>query len=244
MPSNVAVKFDINRQFGRYVPRIVNTFDNKVERVDSTYDKYFNFDRFYTFRYDPMRSLNIDFTAINRSRVDEPYGEISNSFARDSIRRNLYTGGRNVNYDQNVVFTYNVPTQKLPFLDWTQVRASYTARYRWAASSLLMQALNQGNILENGSDRLLNGELDFTKLYSKSRWLAALENEPAPKQKGTDSVNRTAKKTTREAKRSQQKTSKQALDSLNAKKLTKAERKLQRKQRREEKTARKTGTHL
>lgn len=234
VPSNVAFKFDLNRQFGRYVPRIVNTYDNKVERVDSTYDKFFTFARFYTFRWDPARSFNIDFTALNKSWVDEPYGEITRT-ARDSIRTNLLKGGRNTNYDQTVVFTYNLPTQKFPFLDWTQVRASYTARYRWAASSLLLQALNQGNIVENGADRLVNGELDFTKLYSKSRWLASLENEKAPRDRSSDSMRKVTKQTTKEARKTQQKTSKQALDSLNSKKLTKAERKLQRKQLREEK---------
>lgn len=235
VPSNVAFKFDLNRQFGRYVPRIVNTYDNKVDRVDSTYDKFFRFDRFYTFRWDPTKSFNIDFTALNKAWVDEPYGEINNKAAREVIRGNTLKGGRNVNYDQTAVFTYNLPTQKFPFLDWTQVRASYTARYRWAASSLLMQALNQGNILENGSDRMVNGELDFTKLYSKSRWLASLENEKAPRDRSTDSLNKVAKQTAKEARRTQQKTSKAALDSLNSKKLTKAERKLQRKQLREEK---------
>ncbi|HSR37891.1 MAG TPA: cell surface protein SprA, partial [Phnomibacter sp.] len=235
VPSNVAFKFDLNRQFGRYVPRIVNTFDNKVERVDSTYDKFFKFDRFYTFRWDPARSFNVDFTALNRAWVDEPYGEINNRHARDSIFSNLLSGGRNVNYDQTVVFTYNLPTQKFPFLDWTQVRASYTARYRWSASSLLLQVLNQGNILENGADRMVNGELDFTKLYSKSRWLASLENEPAPRDRTTDSLKKVNKQTTKQARKTQQKTSKQALDSLNSKKMSKAERKLQRKQLREEK---------
>ncbi len=181
MPSALAFRMDINRQFGRYVPRIVNTFDNKVERVDTTYDKFFNFDRFYSFRWDLTRSFNVDFTAVNRARVDEPSGELNTPSLRDSMWNNFYTGGRNVDYNQKVVLTYTLPTQKFPFLDWTQMRASYTGNYTWMASSLLMQALNQGNFLENGNDRTVNGEFDFSRLYRKSKWLAALENEPAPK---------------------------------------------------------------
>jgi cell surface protein SprA len=178
VPSNIAFRFDVNRQFGRYVPRIVNSFDNKVETVDSTYDKYFNFDRFYSFRWDLTRSINIDYTATNKSRVDEPAGELNTRAKKDSMWQNFYKGGRNVNFDQNIIATYTIPTSKFPFLDWTNMRASYTAHYRWTASSLLAQYLNQGNILENGSDRVVNGELDFSRLYNKSRWLAALENEP------------------------------------------------------------------
>lgn len=45
-PSTIGIRADINRQFGRFIPRIVNTDltgTNKVERVDTTYDKYFYF---------------------------------------------------------------------------------------------------------------------------------------------------------------------------------------------------------
>jgi cell surface protein SprA len=244
-PSVVGVRVDMNRQFGRYVPRIVNTFDNKVERVDSTYDKYFHMNRAYTLRWDLTKSLNIDFQALNKSWVDEPSGEIDTKNKKDSIRKNFWDGGRNTSYDQTAIFTYNVPTQKFPFLDWMNVRASYGAKYRWMASSLLMQNLNQGNIIENGSDRLLNGELDFTKLYSKSKWLAALENQPAPKPKEakTDSLgNKTKKKATKTKTTKASKQSKLASDSAKAKtdssitkKQLRKQRKLERQERRKQK---------
>ena len=34
-PSLLSFRADVNRQFGEYVPRIVNTYDNKVDRVDT-----------------------------------------------------------------------------------------------------------------------------------------------------------------------------------------------------------------
>lgn len=193
LPSAIAVRFDINRQFGRYVPRIVNTFDNKVERVDSTYDKYFNFDRFYTLRWDLTKSFNLDFTAVNKSRIDEPSGELNTNVKRDSMWRNFYKGGRNVNYDQNVALTYTLPTAKFPMLDWTTMRASYTGKYRWGAGSLIQQYLNQGNVMENASDRNFTSEFDFSRLYRKSKWLAALENEP-PAPVKADSASKRMKK--------------------------------------------------
>jgi hypothetical protein len=45
------------------LPRIVNTYDSKVEKVDTTFDKYFTFDRYYNLRWDLTRSLNIDFSS-------------------------------------------------------------------------------------------------------------------------------------------------------------------------------------
>ncbi len=226
VPSAVAFRFDVNRQFGRYVPRIVNTFDNKVERVDSTYDKYFRQDRFYSFRWDLTRSFNIDFTALNESRVDEPAGELTGS-KKDSMWNNFWKGGRSTDYKQNAVFTYTLPTTKIPLLDWTQVRASYTARYQWVASSLLQKMLNQGNYLENGNDKTLNAELDFAALYRKSKWLAALEMEPAKKEAKADSATLRMKKL-------QKQIDKIKADSLEMelKKLPPKERKLKRKQMR------------
>jgi cell surface protein SprA len=228
VPSALAMRFDVNRQFGRYVPRIVNTFDNTVETVDSTYDKYFDFNRFYSFRWDLTRSFNVDFTAVNQSRVDEPYGELFGA-KRDTMWRNFLSGGRNTSYKQNMVFTYTMPTDKIPLLDWTQVRASYNARYQWLASSLIQKVLNQGNILENGGDKTLNAELDFMRLYRKNKWLAALENEPQPKPK-LDSATLKMQKLTKQIKKIK-------ADSLQReiKKLPPKERKLARKKLRLEK---------
>lgn len=66
----------MQRQFGQFIPRIVNTRDSKIERVDTTYDKYFTFDRFYNLRWDLSNSVNLDFSATNNARIDEPFGRI------------------------------------------------------------------------------------------------------------------------------------------------------------------------
>jgi cell surface protein SprA len=87
VPSLLSFRADINRQFGKYTPRIVNTFDSKVERVDTTYDKYFTFDRYYNLRWDLTHSLNLDFSATNFARVDEPYGLLNTSAKKDTGKK-------------------------------------------------------------------------------------------------------------------------------------------------------------
>ena len=169
VPSLLSFRTDVNRQFGKYTPRIVNTFDSKVERVDTTYDKYFTFDRYYNLRWDFTRSLNFDFSATNYARVDEPYGLLNTKFKKDSVRTNFFKGGRSTVYQQRAVFSYNAPLAKLPATDWINMRYSYTTTYNWAAASLL--ARNLGNVIENSQQNSLTGEFDFTRLYSKSRWL-------------------------------------------------------------------------
>ena len=176
LPSLLSFRADINRQFGKYTPRIVNSFDSKVEKVDTTYDKYFTFDRFYNMRWDLTRSLNFDFNATNFARIDEPLGLLDTKLKRDTVKKNLFGGGRNTLYQQRAVFSYNFPLSKLPLTDWITARYSYTTSYNWIGASIL--ARNLGNIIENSQQNAMNAELDFAKLYSKSKWLDKI-SQPA-----------------------------------------------------------------
>jgi len=175
MPSLLSVRYDINRQFGIYVPRIVNTYDSKVERVDTTYDKYFTMDRYYNLRWDLTRSLNVDFSATAFARVDEPYGQIDTKAKKDTVIENFFNAGRNTLYQQHAALSYNIPFSKLPATDWITGRYSYTTTYNWVGASLL--AVDLGNIIENSQQNSLTGEFDFTRLYSKSKFLNAV-NQP------------------------------------------------------------------
>ncbi len=100
MPSLLSFRADINRQYGIYVPRIVNTYDSKVEKVDTTFDKYFTFDRYYNLRWDLTRSFNLDFSATAFARVDEPFGALNTKEKKDSVRNNFFHAGRNTVYQQ------------------------------------------------------------------------------------------------------------------------------------------------
>jgi cell surface protein SprA len=179
-PSLISFRADVNRQFGTFVPRIVNSFDNKVERVDTTFDKFFTFDRYYNLRWDLTKSLNIDFSAVNNARIDEPIGAIDTKTKKDTIRTNFMKGGRNTLYQQRATASYTFPLGKLPLTDWINSRYSYTTTYNWIGASRL--AISQGNTIENSQENNIVGEFDFTRLYSKSRWLRALDQAPAAQQ--------------------------------------------------------------
>jgi len=168
----VSFKADVNRQFGSLRSRNVG---DKGFKLPETYDKYFYFDRYYTMRWDLTRSLTFDFNATNYARIDEPFGRLDTKEKKDSVRKNLFNGGRTTHYRHEGTLTYVLPTAKIPFLDWTTLRASYTAKYDWIAASLLTRSL--GNSLLNGQTRSLNGELNFDQLYTKSRFLRAVNTE-------------------------------------------------------------------
>ncbi|HEX2536462.1 MAG TPA: cell surface protein SprA, partial [Chitinophagaceae bacterium] len=173
-PSLVSVKADVFRQFGSLRSRNVGGGPFKLPE---TYDKFFYFDRYYSMRWDLTRSITMDFNAVNNARIDEPFGRLDTKAKKDSVKNNLFKGGRNTHYHHDVTFSYNLPTAKLPLLDWTTIRASYTAKYDWIAASLLTR--NLGNTLTNGQTRNLTGEFNFDQLYQKSRFLRAVYADPA-----------------------------------------------------------------
>ncbi|MES1217306.1 MAG: cell surface protein SprA, partial [Bacteroidota bacterium] len=175
-PSQISFKADVFRQFGAIRPKNVGGGPYKIPE---TYNKYFTFDRYYILQWNLTRSISIDFNAINNARIDEPYGKIDTKAKKDSVRKNLFKGGRNTNYHQEVTINYNVPLQKIPLLNWTTLRASYNTKYNWLAASLLAREL--GNTLSNTQTRSLNGELKFEELYNKWK-LLRVANSDIPRQ--------------------------------------------------------------
>jgi cell surface protein SprA len=180
-PSYLSFRADVNRQFGEFIPRIVNAGDSKIERVDTTYDKYFTFDRYYGMRWDLSKSLNLDFNAVNNARIDEPYGRIDTKEKKDTVRENFFKGGRNTLYQQKATLGYSIPFNKFPLTDWIIANYTYGTSYNWIGASRL--AISLGNTIENSQEHNFRAQFNFPTLYAKSKWLRALDNIPPPKPK-------------------------------------------------------------
>lgn len=170
IPSQLTFKADIYRQFGVFKPRSIGG-DKYV--TPETYDKYFTFNRNYVLRWELTHSLTLDYSALNNAVIDEPFGRLDTKAKRDTAWHNLFAGGRNTVFNQTVNLSYNVPLSKFPVTDWMNLHLDYTANYNWIGASRL--AVNLGNFLENGQQENATFQMDFIKLYSKSKWLRALD---------------------------------------------------------------------
>lgn len=171
VPSLLSFRADVNRQFGTFRPRNVG---GPKHGLPETFDKYFTFDRIYNLRWDLTESVNLDFSATNRSWIDEDSGRLEKE-QKKRMWDNFWKGGRTVSYEHTANLTYTLPLAKIPALDWTSVRLSYSANYNFIAASLVAKTL--GNTLTNGQQRNATAEFDLTRLYSKSRFLRAVEEE-------------------------------------------------------------------
>jgi len=171
MPNVLGFQANITRQFGAYRSRNIGGPDILPE----TFNKFFTFNRLYTLRWEFTRSLTLDFTATNNAWVDEDTGRL-NKQERHQMWQHFWKGGRNVLYTQNTNITYTLPTAKIPALDWTSVKAGYSAAYTWTGYSQVDPTL--GSTLANTQQRTILADLDFTRLYSKWKLLRGLDAPP------------------------------------------------------------------
>ena len=173
IPSQSSFRADLQRQFGVIKPR---SLGGDKYQTPETYDKYFIFQRDYILRWNLTRSILLDYTATNNSRIDEPAGRLNTKAKKDTLYTNLFKGGRNTLFYQTAAFSYTLPLSKIPALDFVTANVKYQATYKWIGASRL--AVNLGNFLENGQQKEGTVQMDFTRLYQKSKFLRQLD---APK---------------------------------------------------------------
>ncbi|MFT2010301.1 cell surface protein SprA [Pontibacter sp. 13R65] len=190
LPSSFAFRADLDRRYNETFLQRREAGSSVISSrgIAPTFQKYFFFNRIYDMKWDLTKSLTIDYTASNRSVVDEPDDRINSdidsiAYKNAIIWKNLKSGGRNTNFNQVIAVNYKLPLDKFPLTDWMSAETRYAATYIWTAGST---ALNQdaefrlGNIAENSTDFTLNGKFDLVKLYNKVRFLKDVNTPPPP----------------------------------------------------------------
>lgn len=184
LPRNFSFRTDMNRQHNE------KKYRNKSEGDIITYpifSKQWNWNRNYDLKFDLTRSLMLDFTAGANSYIYEPAGNPERGtqeweMNRDTIRREILRLGTKDRYNQNIRLNYSVPINKFALFNWISVTAGYQAMFSWTASPLSVQD-RIGNVIENQNTKMLNGNLDLVRLYSKNGYLRQLVT-PASTRRG------------------------------------------------------------
>lgn len=202
LPSSFTLRNDLNNVYEE--TQVRNIDDGSRYRIPPLYYKLFTWTRLYTVRWELMRSLSLDYTATNISRIDQPYGKLDTRAKKDSVYDALSRFGRNTSYSQSFNSTYTVPLTKLPITDWLGLRLGYSATYSWTTAPPIAYQL--GNTLGNTQTKTASGEMNFKQLYNKSKWLRAIDapkkmnkpNNVGPKGGGDFSNNNAGKTDKRE----------------------------------------------
>ena len=189
-PSTMAVNSNWSRVLNTIQLRSLGDVDFAIP---AEYSKNFLWNRAYTFKYNPFKSLSIDYSANDKAVIDEPVGLINTREAKQQVWNKVLQGGRNTNYNQNLAVNYVVPFSKVPALDFITANVGYAATYNWTAlplqlkgpgndplhpnadsNSLVQSTL--GNNINNTQNDHARLDLNFRKLYDKNPFLKTYDS--------------------------------------------------------------------
>jgi cell surface protein SprA len=189
LPQSWAFNTNMHRTFTHLKMRDFNTADLggvSNSSMDWTFSKDFTWDRNFDFKYDLTKNLKFSFQTAMNSTVDEGYytPEIIKSriedyeFAnmqyeawKDTIQRSMATWGTPYTYQQLFSASWNVPFNRIPYIEAITANASYNATYNWNRT---MQTSNMestlGNIISSTRSWQVDGGINFETLYNKSNY--------------------------------------------------------------------------
>lgn len=188
MPSTIAVTNDLTRNYNERQVKNNLVPDYEFEPV---FVKNFFWNRTYYLGWDLTKNLKLTFNATNNALFDENLGRINRKqdpenykIFRDTITKQLRTLGQTTNYLQDFNVQYNIPFNKIPYLDFIQANVKYSANYNWIKAPL--GQTRYGNTIQNSRVFNANAQMNFVKLYERSTYFKKVMN--ADKSNGTSTA--------------------------------------------------------
>ncbi|MDX1444764.1 cell surface protein SprA [Lishizhenia sp.] len=168
-PKSIGFQNDLMRSYNER--KIRNNLGTTFE-FQPIYLKNFTWQRRYNMRYDITKNLKFNITANNNSIFDEPEGQVDRQEApglyqqfRDSIRSQMNTLGKTMRYNHDFDFTYKLPLDQIPVLDFMNTNVRYTGGYEWQRSLLGQEDF--GNTIQNSRNINITTQMNLNTLYNK-----------------------------------------------------------------------------
>jgi len=179
LPNQISFRTDLYRRYHETKTRNV-TNPNFI--LPPTYEKDFLWNRFFDLRYDVTRALKLDFSSRGTNRIDEPAGSMNKhdddyQWKKDSMLNSLWEMGRPTTYDHNINISYNVPLNKIKFLNFMSANVRYLGTYNWLAGPITADTIKLGNRIQNSQNWQINGNMTFTSLYNKVPYFKEVNNK-------------------------------------------------------------------
>jgi cell surface protein SprA len=188
IPNLIAFRGDYDRSY--FLTQYRNA---KLETSDISPNiiKYFLGNRYYDAQWNLTKSIVFSYNAQMTSIQDDV-----DSIGTEEIKffQGLKTLGRAKNYNQKMQATYRLPLDKFFLLDWMKADTRFNNNFGYTAGSFGLNDKEDGskvegelfgNMLENGRELAMNGQVDLVKLYNKIRFLKAANTPTPPKQRFT-----------------------------------------------------------
>ena len=186
LPQSWAFNTNMQRSFTHLKMRDFSSeMGGSIQDNEYTFSKDFTWDRNFDFKYDLTKNIKFSFQTAMNSTVDEGeytpeilkmyedlrFGNNYYELWKDSIQRSMATWGRPYTYQQMFSASWNVPFNRIPYIEALTANASYNATYNWNRT---MQTNDQqtslGNVISSTRAWQVDGGINFETLYNKSKY--------------------------------------------------------------------------
>ncbi|GAB4253735.1 MAG: cell surface protein SprA [Vicingaceae bacterium] len=174
-PKQLTFQTDVDRMYSERQSRNNTGFDFNLPTY---YQKHFYWNRMYAFKYDITKSLKFDFNANNNATIYEPLianGRVNKEFEdeyqqwKDTVWQSIKNFGTNTKYRHSFNVNYDVPIDKIGFLDWINLTTKYSGSFDWQRAPIGADSL--GHTIQNSNTISLNNQLNLSKAYNKIGFL-------------------------------------------------------------------------
>ena len=183
LPQSWAFNTTMHRTYTHMKMRDFSVEATGAMDMDLTFSKDFTWDRNFDFKYDLTKNMKFTFQTAMNSTVDEGYytPEIIRDYHftndyyeawKDTIQRSLATWGSPYTYQQLFSASWNVPFNRIPYLEAITANGSYNATYNWnrTMQSSTAETANLGNVVSSTRAWQVDGGINFETLYGKSKY--------------------------------------------------------------------------
>lgn len=193
-PKNISMTNDLMRSYNE---RQVRNNISPDFAFNPFYVKSFTWNRTYDLGYDITKNLKFNFQATNRAIFDEANGRVDRKGDptgyqqfRDSIRTQMATLGKAIDYTHGYNLSYNLPLDKIPALNWVTANVKYSGTFNWQRAPL--GQTEYGNIIQNSRTINMTTQMNFTNLYNKVPYFKKVNDAGKPTRINVRQANNTS----------------------------------------------------
>lgn len=195
-PSVLAFSTTMNRLYSerqlRDLEGSMNLDYHDVNNSLLSSSKDFTWDRQFELKYDFTKNLKFQLRTAFNARIEETkYTPVNREFFpdeyenwKDTVLSSLAHFGTPYSYQQVFNASYSVPFSKMPIFDWLTANAQYNATYNWNRGAEVTDDVTLGNEISNMANWQIDGQVNFEKLYNKSKYLKDINTRYSGKSTG------------------------------------------------------------
>ena len=137
-----------------------------------TFNSQFLWNRDFALRWDFTKNLHFNFQSATHAEIEEPYTPVNKdlfpdrySAWKDSVWHSIKNLGTPLDYQQQITASYQLPLNKLPYLEWVNSDATYNARYTWVRGTKRNDGVSLGNTINSNRNLNINGSFNLETVY-------------------------------------------------------------------------------